>query len=325
MAMRISGKTVMLVPAMLAAMPAAAQVTSPGPAFHNSIPAPPRVRTGGPFVAPAPHMPNGPRMRGPMPPRVSPNPPHFSGPRQGGGNRGGGGRWTGSNNGRWGGKVGGRWHGGSNAPGGWGAYHRPSRGWTLPPYWMGSGFHISDFGNYGLGAPPYGYFWVRYYDDAVMVDNYGRVRDSVGGIAWDADADAYAGHGYAAAAASASAGGGIRPVDPNAYYDDGYYQDQGAYGAQYEMSGGYAPPAGGGPPVVHYPCPRTCTVPAGGYGYYGPVTTTIVIQQAPATITTTTTITEEVIEERVVYERSYAPAKRVIRKGPTKLTRRCRC
>lgn len=321
--MRIPNKAALLVPAMLAAAPAAAQVTSPGPAFHNTIPAPPRMRTGGPLIAPAPRgMPNRPHFRGPMPPRMSHNSPHFSGPRRGGG-------------GRWGGSINGRWHGGVNAPGGWSSYRRPSRGWTLPPYWMGSSFHIPDYGSFGLGAPPYGYFWVRYYDDAVMVDSYGRVRDSVSGIGWDADADAYAGggygYGYAGAAASASASAGaITPVDPDEYYDDDYYEDQGGYGAQYGMSGGYAPPVAGGPPVVHYPsCPQTCPGQAhgGGYGYYygGPVTTTIVIQQAPAIVTTTTTIEEEVIEETVVYGRNYAPTKRVIRKGPTKAKRRCRC
>src|SRR5690606_10432659 len=70
---------------------------------------------------------------------------------------------------RWGEKVKGRWHGGWNAPGGWEAYQRPVRGWTLPSYWFSGGFWLTDWQGWGLARPPYGYHWVRYYDDAVLV------------------------------------------------------------------------------------------------------------------------------------------------------------
>jgi Ni/Co efflux regulator RcnB len=87
--------------------------------------------------------------------------------------------------GRWGSKVGGHWWGGVNAPGGWGAYRRPARGWTLPSYWYAPRFYVSDWSTYGLAQPPQGYTWVRYYDDAVLVDGRGAVYDSVGGLDWD--------------------------------------------------------------------------------------------------------------------------------------------
>lgn len=108
--------------------------------------------------------------------------------RPGGWNRGGG-HW---NNGkRWGYRFNNRWVGGWRAPGGWGAYRQAYRGWTLPQYWIAPSFFISDFGAYGLAAPQPGYGWYRYYDDAVMIDNYGRVYDSVRGVDWDRSGDAY--------------------------------------------------------------------------------------------------------------------------------------
>lgn len=95
--------------------------------------------------------------------------------------------------GRWGSKVGGHWWGGVNAPGGWNAYRRPVRGWTLPRYWVAPRFYVSDWSTYGLVQPPQGYTWVRYYDDAVLVDGRGSVYDSVSDVDWDQyDDGAYA-------------------------------------------------------------------------------------------------------------------------------------
>ena len=92
---------------------------------------------------------------------------------------------------RWGSKVNGRWWGGANAPGGWNAYHRPSRGWTLPSYWVAPRFYVNDWQTYGLYQPSYGYNWVRYYDDAVLVDGRGGVYDSRDGVDWDRYDDGY--------------------------------------------------------------------------------------------------------------------------------------
>lgn len=298
--MRHPMKPALMASALLAAFPAAAQGTSPGPAWHNGapIPAPPGMR-------PAP------------PPRVSPNPPRADAPRHPGGPMAGprvwqNGRWTalpphgavpGSQHrgDRWGGMIEGRWYAGAQAPGGWRAYRRLGRGHHLPAYWMGGSFRIPDYLSWGLAAPPPGYFWVRYYDDAVLVDAGGNVWDSVGGIVWaDGDAWADAGAGYAGAwsnsysYSNAQVGAGYRepiaPVDPNDYYDDAY-------------PGGYAPPP------AAYPPPPAVQFQGSGYaGYYGsgsyrsgayyygaPIGSTVVIT-IPGATTTTTTITEEVIE-----------------------------
>ncbi|MEO5867833.1 MAG: RcnB family protein, partial [Sphingomonas sp.] len=124
---------------------------------------------------------------------------HFPapGPMQGGGqwhgSHGGqwsGGHWSGGQRrgrpaGRWGGSIGGHWSGGANAPGGWNAYHHPQRGWALPGYWIAPSFYIDDFWSYGLSQPPEGYRWSRYYDDAVLIDDRGRVWDSMDGVDWD--------------------------------------------------------------------------------------------------------------------------------------------
>ena len=318
---------------LLASAPAVAQVTSPGPVYYNSAPGtgapPPMVYDpGGPVYynqsgavppgAPRARVsPNPPYIPAPQGGMVSANPPHYNAPQYNAP------RYNGQqrNGGRWGGMVNGRWWGGVQAPGGWGGYHRPSRGWTLPSYWMTSNFGIPDYYSFGLRAPGQGYFWVRYYDDAVLVDRGGRVWDSVGGIAW-ADAEAYAGDGYASAEsqAYASTDGGYRqpiePVDPNQYY--GY-------------PGGYAPSAAGGPPTVQYRqgCANTCpgggTYYSNGGGYYyaapGMTTTTIVIQ--PATTVTTTTIEEQVIEERAVT--TYVSRPRRVYHKPRPRPRQCSC
>ena len=86
---------------------------------------------------------------------------------------------------RWGSKVGGRWWGGVNAPGGWNAYRRPVRGWALPVYWNTPRFYVSEWSAYGFRQPQNGYNWVRYYDDAVLVDSRGSVYDSVSDVDWD--------------------------------------------------------------------------------------------------------------------------------------------
>jgi Ni/Co efflux regulator RcnB len=86
---------------------------------------------------------------------------------------------------RWGSKVGGRWWGGANAPGGWAGYRRPYRGWAVPGYWNSPRFYVNDWAGYGLTQPYNGYNWVRYYDDAVLIDGRGSVYDTVSGLDWD--------------------------------------------------------------------------------------------------------------------------------------------
>ncbi|WP_052507956.1 RcnB family protein [Sphingomonas hengshuiensis] len=212
---------------------------------------------------------------------------------------------------RWGTPVNGRWDGGTRAPGGWNAYRRLGRGAALPGYWMRPDFRVPDYLRYGLGAPPQGYFWVRYYDDAVLVDGRGQVWDTIGGIGWSG--------GYASAQSSSEsyAGAGyvqpqpIQPVDPNAYYaqSDGYDAPI-PYPAPYPDT--YAPPVAPALRVVQQvypaPCVQACggyqgggyqvqggSYYGGGYGYAAGAATTVIITPAP--VVTTTVVTEEIVEE----------------------------
>ena len=59
------------------------------------------------------------------------------------------------------------------------------RGYALPAYWNTPRFYISDWSSYGLARPQYGYNWVRYYDDAVLIDGRGSVYDTAGQVDWD--------------------------------------------------------------------------------------------------------------------------------------------
>jgi Ni/Co efflux regulator RcnB len=68
-------------------------------------------------------------------------------------------------------------------------YRRPHRGFILPRYWVQPTFYLSNFGSYGLSAPSNGYYWSRYYDDAVLTDNRGYVQDYRSDIAWNEGPD----------------------------------------------------------------------------------------------------------------------------------------
>ena len=217
---------------------------------------------------------------------------------------------------RWGGQINGRWEGGYRAPGGWAAYRRPTRGWRVPNYWIGSNFFIDDYAYFGLATPPRGYRWIRYYDDAVMIDDRGRVYDSVGNIGWDRYEGAYAVGGQ-----PGYTGGGRW---------EGTYTGTWTQAPQQVVQGP--------PPVVTYQQPQVVQVPAGGYyqsysagGYASGVTvngqfypagppgsvSTVTVQSQPVV---TTTVTEYITETR------YVAAKRKVYRKPTrKVYRKPRC
>jgi Ni/Co efflux regulator RcnB len=52
------------------------------------------------------------------------------------------------------------------------SYQRWAFGMTLPSIFWASNYWINDYYYYGLGAPPPGTVWVRYGDDAVLIDRY---------------------------------------------------------------------------------------------------------------------------------------------------------
>jgi len=71
------------------------------------------------------------------------------------------------------------------SPGWWGgSYQPPVRGYILPSYWLSPDYVVPDWDAYGFGDPGYGRRWVRYYDDAVLVDGRGMIYDSIGDVPW---------------------------------------------------------------------------------------------------------------------------------------------
>ena len=289
-----------------------------------------QVWQNGRVMPPAPSAPNRidpgqPRMGGGQ--GQSPNGVQHHQQWTGGGyNRGPG--PTGPGHSRWGGSVGGHWQGGVSAPGGWHAYRRPSRGWIMPHYWISPSFFISDYGTYGLSTPPQGYSWSRYYDDAVLMDQNGRVYDSVSGIDWD-NYDSAEDYGYGGGG-SASAGYGYAEAQGGGGGYGASYPPPGPGGwsnqpAPYPAPPAYAPPPP--PPMMQGGYSTTYSssgyASSGGYisgGYwYPPVTTTTVTIQSAPVVTTTTT---EYIET------TYAPVRRTYRAAKRKWhprPRACSC
>jgi Ni/Co efflux regulator RcnB len=264
----------------------------------------------GQWQGPRPGNPGGWNGNGPRP--GNPGGWNGNGQRPGQpGNWNNGGQWRGGWNGnrsRWGNRVGGYWWAGVQAPGGWNGYSRVKRGKRIPNYWLSSNFTIGDWQLYGLMTPPAGYYWTRYYNDALLVDRYGVVYDGAYDLDWDRYDDGYAyedSSGYA----SGSNFGNPAPAFGADYDAPGY----GGNSSYYEQRADYraVPPPALAPNIAY----------RGGYAgtYYTPpgTTTTIVIPGATTTTTTTEYITE-----------TYRPVARKVYRAPVRKWRpriRCTC
>lgn len=208
---------------------------------------------------------------------------------------------------RWGPSVQGRWFAGERAPGGWPGYRRPTAGFVLPSYWLNPAYRIPDYGAYGLPVPAQGYGWSRYYNDAVMVDNHGRVRDHRDDIDWDQDGGDVPGATYDDDVTASDM------PSPGIAYDSrssGTGKDKDRNTASAEHEGRFegnvrragvdydAPPYAArpytAPHVTHHgggagqPVVTTTQAPghyANGYYYPGAMTTTVVTQPSVTTIT----------------------------------------
>jgi hypothetical protein len=89
-------------------------------------------------------------------------------------------------------------------------------------------FFVGDWYSYGFAAPGYGQHWMRYYDDALLIDDRGYVYDMVPGVNWGDDRF-------------------DDDDDDGIYDDDGWYPDDdrvtygGSYGASYGPAIQYVP------------------------------------------------------------------------------------
>ena len=174
---------------------------------------------------------------------------------------------------------------------------RINRGGMVPHGWFGPRFRIRNWGLYGFPQPFPGGSWIRYYDDAYLIDRDGRVLDSRYGMDWDRYGERW---DYDDRGAPAYADGNYRADDD---WDDEDEDDDGdrwrdGYGrgahVRVERHGGY----GYGQPMPPPPPPPPGY---GGYGYgygyggYGYGYGTVIV-------TETTVTTPPVVEMRTVYE-----------------------
>jgi Ni/Co efflux regulator RcnB len=163
-------------------------------------------------------------------------------------------------------------------------HHRLRHGFFVHPFWFGPQFHVQNWQLYGFARPPRDHRWVRFYDDAYMIDRHGRVMDHRYDFDWDDYGERW----------------GRRDGIP--YYDGPHHDgpDDWADGPEEDWDDRddvYVerhrrvvppPPCHPGQPCAHH------VQPYPGYGY-GVVYPPIIIE----TTTTTTGCCEEVVEEVV--------------------------
>ena len=178
-------------------------------------------------------------------------------------------------------------HPGPNFP-----HHRLRNGFFIHPFFFGPQFHVQNWQLYGFAPPPRDHRWVRYYDDAYLIDREGRVRDHRYGLDWDQYGERWE---MDDGIPSYYGRGDWRPgPDDYAWFERHGYGDERDYA---DDRGGYGPPPGAGGCHPQMPCGGYG--PAyGGYGYGYGIAYPIVIE------TTVVTgggcgCTEEVIEEVV--------------------------
>ncbi|TMJ17128.1 MAG: hypothetical protein E6G94_02360 [Alphaproteobacteria bacterium] len=199
-------------------------------------------------------------------------------------------------------------HGGMHGGMGMGSHHgggnfqfrRIQRGGFLPQFWWGPQFVVRNWGMYGFPQPFNGGRWVRYYDDALLIDGRGRVYDSRTGMDWDRYGDRWGRNGDGVPVYVGDGG-----YDEDDYGDDrDDYADGGdGYGA------GYGPPQGGcndrcGPPPGWQQPPVPPPPGYRGYGYGAGY------YSGPVVVTETITTTAPVMETRTYYETVRQPARR---------------
>ena len=183
-------------------------------------------------------------------------------------------------------------------------WQRFGRGHILPPNFRGRQFFVNNWQTFGWPAPMPGGHWIRYHDDALLIDGDGRVMDSRYGWDWD--------------------GRGERMAYDDGGYDEGGYGDEGygdeGYGEQDYDDGDYdgdrvvrvmrrgghdgdcrrsCAPAGHRPPPRPYPGYGYGQGYGYGYGYGAGCGCGAVV------VTETITTTAPVVETRTYYETVY--------------------
>ena len=203
-------------------------------------------------------------------------------------------------------------------------HHRLQRGFFIPPMWFGPQFHVQNWQLYGFTPPPTGHRWVRYYDDAYLIDREGRVQDTRYGLDWDEYGERWdTNEGIP----SYYGRGEWRPDERDYAWVEGQGPgggegwDYGAYGADGGYAYGGAPGAGPNhppPPSACRPTPYPCGGYGYGYGYYGygvayPIIIETTVYGGSGCCAASACCYEEVVTEEVVETR---PPRRHYRPPP---------
>ena len=176
-------------------------------------------------------------------------------------------------------------------------HSRLRRGGNIHFFWFAPQFHVGNWQAYGFYAPGDDQRWVRYYDDAYLIDSQGRVMDERYGVNWNGYGEEWEEHdgvpGYRGRWRESDEG-----YDEGEDGEDYAYEEHGerreGHGGMRGHHGGMMPPPGYGPPPPGHG--GQTHVYGGGYGY-GYYAYPIVIE----TITTSSSggYTEEIVEEYV--------------------------
>ena len=212
----------------------------------------------------------------------------------------GGGSWHGG-----GSMHGGTWHGGGVYGGGMrmhmghgGHFTHMRRGFIVPQFWWGPQFTINNWQMYGFSDPGADGRWIRYYDDAYLIDHDGRIRDTREGLDWDRYGEEW---DMADGVPAYRGGRDYRPGDEDYAWAE---EHEGQGGEMREMRMRHGGPLTG--PGYGYGGGYS-RVYGGGYGY-GAYAYPIVIE----TVTTgaaAQTYSEEVVEEYVTVRRAHHRAR----------------
>ncbi len=204
-------------------------------------------------------------------------------------------------------------------------HHRLRPGMQIHPFWFGPQFHVQNWQLYGFRQPAPDHRWVRYYDDAYLIDREGHVRDTRYGLDWDRYGEPWGDEG----GVPRYVGDGdfhpeerdyawVEEHDRYAGGDD--YGDDGYGPAMAHDDYGYPPPPHGCQPAAPQPCGGYGYGNGAGYGYgYGHPcgqcwTVTIVeTTVTPMTYRVVETVEEEIIETR---PRARRGKKRTVRRNP---------
>jgi Ni/Co efflux regulator RcnB len=184
------------------------------------------------------------------------------------------------------------------------------RGGIVPQRWWGPEVQVRNWQMDGFPQPFEGGRWIRYYDDALLIDGDGRVHDSRPGWDWDRDGDRWGADGDGVPVYVGN--GDFQPRERDYRWAERY--DRGEMGSgprvQQRVYMERPPMAPMGPPP---PCARGC---GGGYGYGAPY-----MGYGPVLVTETT-----VTEAPVVEQRTYVSYETVrVRVRHHRHIRRCTC